>query len=371
MNAGSKMNKLKYLKVCFFQKHKELEIYFDDKVNILCGETGCGKSTVRRAIEFLLNEPVDNPIKDGQKSCKVIAGFDNSVEVERIRSASINRYILRQNGEEVTFDSVGKNLPEEIQKIFGFLPLVCDKETINLNIAKQITLPFLMDKTGTFRSKLFSQLTGNALIDELLGEYNKENFNINKEVKIEEKNLEQLTKDNDEKSKELEKVTLQYKEKHDLYGKIKEKFDRFVKLQEIFSKLNNCYDLQEKIEKEQKEIKLLEVDYLEGLRKKIDRFDQLNRIKTTLKDTIERKKALDAAIKELGTPGLNIKEIEGKLKRYETLKSVFDKLKENREKCIQISGQLEKVDIELKEIQKEKAKFKLCPECNGIGVIVK
>lgn len=362
---------MKSLHLKNFQKHCSLDLYFDDKVNIICGPTGCGKSRIRQAIEFLLNESVDNPIKEGEKKCSVCAKFDNNIEIERIRSATVNRYILKQGEDQQTFDSVGKNLPEEIQKVFKFLPLVCDKESINLNISKQITLPFLMDKSPTWRMKLFNQLTGNSLIDELLVDYNKENFNINKELKIHTENLDKLEKDVEASQKEYDSVNKQYCSKSELYQKIKAKFERFVKLQEIVSKLNNCYELQENIDKEQKEIKLLEVDYLEELRKKIDRLEKIKMLSLALRDTKKKKATLDAEISKLSLQPINTQEIEGKLKRYETLKSAFDKFKGNKDKCSQISGQIEKVDIELKEIQKEKNKYEVCPSCEGSGILIK
>ena len=108
------MLKLKFITLNNFQAHKKLTIDFNDKVNTITGLSNAGKSCIRRAIDwvcFCLSISEKDLRKEGTKSTSVIIGFNNDVEIEKVRSNSINRYILRKpDEEEQTFDSFGDKL---------------------------------------------------------------------------------------------------------------------------------------------------------------------------------------------------------------------------------------------------------------------
>ena len=170
-----------------FQKHSDLTLDFISGVNVLYGKTEAGKSCIRRAFSWLFfGIPQGNVIrKENTKKTSVKGILNNGISVERIKSASVNAYILNIPGKkEQRFDSVGRKIPEEIQLALKTSLIEIDKETINLNIADQIALPFLMDESGTFRSKLFNKITGSEITDKVLQDLNKDILKISREEKI-------------------------------------------------------------------------------------------------------------------------------------------------------------------------------------------
>lgn len=182
---------LKQLTLKNFQKHSDLTLNFDKGVNIIFGQSDSGKSNIRRAIAWLYDLQSYNEEtirKEGSKKTSVIGLFDNGIEIERIRSSSINRYVTRVPGQkEMEYDAVGKGAPEEVRKLINMsLIEIDDKIKLNLNIAEQISMPFLSDIPGSARLKLFNQLTGNNLIDQLVQNFNKEIINIRRNLTIQE-----------------------------------------------------------------------------------------------------------------------------------------------------------------------------------------
>ena len=111
---------LKKLTLKNFQKHENLTLDFTPGVNILYGHSDAGKSCIRRAIGFVFfGDPRTDAVirKEGTKQTSVTALLDNGNEVERVKSASVNRYIVRvPNEKELVYDSIGAEIPEEVAK---------------------------------------------------------------------------------------------------------------------------------------------------------------------------------------------------------------------------------------------------------------
>ena len=177
---------IKSLKLNNFQKHSDLQINFVNGVNVLYGASDIGKSCIRRAIEWVVqNESIDGVRKTGTKKTTVTITLDNNIEVERVRSTSINRYIIRKGKDEQVYDAIGKSIPDEVKEVLTIYPIDIDGEQIYLNSQPQIGLPFLFDKSPAFRMKLFNKLTGNDVLDRLFSEFNKDILRIKRNLKEE------------------------------------------------------------------------------------------------------------------------------------------------------------------------------------------
>ena len=280
---------LKNLHLINFQNHSELEINFVNGVNVLYGNTDSGKSAIKHAIEFLfwhdtfVGQRKLLPKGSKQTFTKITSvkgEFDNGIIVERIVSNSINRYILTKDGKESIFDSVGRNAPLEIQEAIGIYPITVDGEEIFLNSQSQIALPFLYDKSPSFRHKLFNKLTGNDVLDKLFGGFNKDILRIKRGIREETEQFEKRAEDLKKKLIEKEKAEV-------IYSKLKKRVENIKKLYEKYSKLLEVKELQEKLIASKTEainrlnrFKIPEPEVLQRLIVNIDRFEQLKTITT-------------------------------------------------------------------------------------------
>ena len=161
---------IKKLSLRNFQSHRETDLEFSPGLNIIVGPSDQGKSAIIRALRWLFyNEPRGTGfIRVGETRCQVRVELSNGVAVERIRDESgrINRYILEcrvrrlwyLNG--LTGGAVGG------QEGPGHTKLVVDRDkALEINLAGQLEAPFLLEETGSTRSKVLGRMANLHIID--------------------------------------------------------------------------------------------------------------------------------------------------------------------------------------------------------------
>lgn len=315
---------IKKLELTNFQNHAHLTLDFTNKVNVIFGKTDSGKSNIVRAIKYLFfGKPSGDVVrKEGTKKTSVKATLDNDITLERIKSASTNRYILTVRGEKKVFDAIGKEIPQAIKDVIKVRPIEVDKSSIILNVADQIALPFLLDKSGSFRMKLFNKLTGSDIIDKCLQSFNKDILRIGREERLEREHLEEGQKSL--KDVEIQKIKVEEKHKKfsTLYKSLKEKYEQYKKLEESLMVLS-CTEAE-----------------LEIVGKKLDK---------------------------IKIPKISTKDLQEKIERLENLKDYYLTIKNNKEKETTIGNDITKITIQLENcINKYKeilTKLKICPTC--------
>jgi len=362
--------KIKTLQLKNFQKHEDLCIHLSKNVNILYGKSDAGKSCIRRAIEWcLFSENISGIRKEGSKQTSVNITFDNGVELERIKSASINRYILRKDNEEKIYDAIGRSIPEEILDVINIKPITIDDQEINLNISRQLDPPFLLGKTysGSFRMKLFNKLTGNDLLDKVLKSFSKDLRQIN----IDEKNYsEQLEEDKikfETVDKEYEIKQKQYDVLNHKFQSLKKKQERLDKLNELIEKITEITSARLDVNTELHNIQDIDINIVTTLKAQIDRYSKLTDLKNRLKTTKIEQQDISYDLTKIMHPELNIEGMRGKIKRLDTLKLIS-----NRVKSINMDKKSETIELEevTKDLEKSQSQYKeifdkldICPIC--------
>ena len=358
-----------------FQKHSSLKLQFNEGVNVIYGPSDAGKSCIRRAISFLFfGEPHSDSIrKEETKQTSVRAILSSGWEVERVKSASINRIILRKDGIEKTFDAIGSNIPDEVKAVLQVRELEIDKETLNLNIAKQLTLPFLYDKPATFRAKLFNMLTGNDLIDRILQSYNKELLSISRDTKMEEENISKC-------EAELPDLKVTIEKKKSTYEQLKIKIEQiksnYKKLQELQQKEERFSSIQEQVasckEDLKKYLKSIDTNKLDEIRKKVDKIGVLKSLQdaftatnSNLKGTTEALGGLRMISPEKLLSARAIVETLAKIKPLrEALWENGQADADKREELLNLSQKIDSLCEKYRDLIKQ------APICNSCGQII-
>lgn len=335
-----------------FQQHKNLSVSFSSGVNYIVGPSGAGKSTILRAISFVLfGEPRSDDIrKDGEKITSVKIILDTDIEITRIKSASINRIIIKKGSEEKVYDSIGAEYPEEIKNILQVRTLTIEKEDINLNIAEQIALPFLYDKPGSFRLKLFNQLSGADVIDKLISLMNKELLQFGRDIKTEQEFIET-------NEPTLKEVTIQHSEKASSLGNFKSLFEK-IKSQVLTLQNLQKLNCSVKLNSDEiistntllKGVKIVASEAIEALKAKIDTLLALRAYSASL-DSLNVDSA--ATLKALGEIKIVDEDVIGKLKSLidkhmtlDDLKGALDDNKQNLERVQVENLSIKMVDVD-------------------------
>jgi DNA repair exonuclease SbcCD ATPase subunit len=145
------------LKLWKFQSHKYLAIEFDPFVTCIVGETGRGKSSILRAIQWLcFNRPSGlEMVQHGKSRCRAVLHIDGHV-LERIRGDRINLYRL----DEKTFKAFGQNVPEEVARLVN---------VSEINFQTQLDSPFWLTDSAAKVSRELNAVVNLSAIDDALG----------------------------------------------------------------------------------------------------------------------------------------------------------------------------------------------------------
>ena len=359
---------IKEISLYNFQAHSDLTLKFTKGVNVIHGKSDVGKSCIRRAIEWLcFNNKIDGIRKTNTKLTYVKITLDNDIAIERQKSASINRYILYKNNEEIKFDSIGKTVPDEIKEALQLEPISIDNEEIYLNSAPQISLPFLFDKSPSFRIKIFNKLTGNDILDKLFVQFNKDILSINREHKSEiirykeqKENLEEL----ETKKGNIENVFEDTARNMEILRKMTDRYCKLLELKDLMEKVNTSIM---NIKKDLKNIKLIESIVIKELMTKNDRLQILNTMKIELEYTQNSLDNTKGQLKETNPVTLNYGELYKDIEQLDTLKNIKIKLDNNKEICYTLNEKERRLNVLIcknkKLIIKIIKEIKTCPEC--------
>lgn len=361
---------LKSLELNNFQKHKYLKIELSPKVNVIYGKSDSGKSCIIRAIRWLFfpNELRGDVVRrEGSKKTSVIATLSNGAIIERIKSATLNRYKITIKGETKEYDTIGKGLPDEFYQIIKVKPVEVDKDHLILNVANQLSLPFLFDKSPTFRVKLFNKLTGNDIVDKVFQSLNKDLLQINREEKLENEHLKELQSSQEQIKQDINKTGKEYAKFSKLYEQIKLKVEKYDELNECQLKLTKVDDELGNVNNELESIKLIPDKNLIQLEKRIDRFDKLNSLVSHLKEIKEEVINVDKKLASIILPKININKLRDKIEVLEKLVELKLALKESNENKEKIEEELgnviEGIKRESKQYKELLKKVGICPVC--------
>lgn len=358
-----------------FQAHKSLDLKLG-KFTTLTGGSNGGKSAVLRAIIALVrNDSASHYVRHGQSSLSVKLFFADGHQIEWVKGASVNRYILTlPNGADKVFDKVGANVPEEVKEVLKLGPVLLgngDKEYVNFH--QQLEQPFLISSTPGDVAKLFGELTSASQLYSAVGEGNRSMRNIKGQKTTRMGDLRQA------------KVALEtfddLPEQESLLSKAREHLQRAKDLEERAVSLTSFFNDYTDIQHRKKELGELQTELSPALTVSLgdlNRLESLSKSILDLKKDIERidwlENALQAGQKSVsylqGAIKVNLsplKEVQKKLADLETdamlVQSAYDRVSELQGKvseCEQTKLELDRLMSELLESMQS------CPSCKQL-----
>lgn len=232
---------IKSIEIHNFQSHKDTKIDFDNNLNIIIGESNNGKTSIIRAIMWVIDDyPSGNAfITTGEKDCSVKLTFTNGCYIERGRTLKssgyyrIGYYDENNNFVNQEFSGFHNEVPVEVFNIHQ-MPLVNITKDLSthLNIISQLDKPFLLTESPLIKASAIGRITGTHIIDHAIKTINSVNLTEKKEVKVHTATLTELN-DKLNKLPDIDKIK-----------KVKNSIDIVLK------KINDtqqCIDLSEQI----------------------------------------------------------------------------------------------------------------------------
>ena len=147
-----------------FQQWKDGDIEFTKGLNVLMGDTECGKSTIFRAISSILTGKMpEDYIRKGTKGCEVELYFDDSSVFKRSRSKKDNIAVANEN----KYERVGKDIPFDYFKALGNTSITFGDKKLSLCLYSQFEPHFFITLSDYDKSKLIGSISlRNGIISE-------------------------------------------------------------------------------------------------------------------------------------------------------------------------------------------------------------
>jgi DNA repair protein SbcC/Rad50 len=376
------LNGFKKLVIENFQSHQYTEIDFTDGLNVFVGPSDSGKSAILRALKWVLfNTPRGTDfIRTGAKECRVRLVLTDGTAIERIRSRSVNRYVLNTpDGKEQIFEGFGNSVPEEISDVHRIVPVELDQKELLLNFGTQLESPFLLFESNQNKAKTIGRISGAHLIDKALKKTSTDRLALSGTIRQLEQEKERL----DEKLKPYENLQqleadfqvaerafLDVQEKKRLQASLEAKLESLIEIrrgkevwQEKVAALKRLPDAEQQllhleyqkamlsrlirlnekwIRLQQEKERTLETvkqgehipeaeRRLAGLSRSQKRFEQLLRLQNKRNQIKEKKAGLETFVLRLKNVPQGMRELEKLAEKHERFK-VLQPLKRRKEK---------------------------------------
>lgn len=341
---------IKSLKLTNFQSHKNTKIEFTNGLNAIVGLTNSGKSSIVRALRFVLcNEQIEDFITQGEKNCEVIVEFDNNIQIIRGRKGKENYYtIINSDGIEETFSNFGREVPAKVKQLTGAVELVIDSDkSIMLNIIGQHNAYFLLGESDNLKNKSINSLADVHYVDSAIRD-------IKNDADKETKSVLELQKEQIELEENIKTIPDTQKEKQNIED-IEKEIVKYEGLTQTVKKINDLKNEFQIIEKKEKALESIPsvseiLPLVESFRSNVDRWKELVSLSEKSESLLNKQNMLAQKCTKLqGFSTDLVSEFNIKIVHLKKLNDLLSKVNDNELKRTQYDIKYGK----LKDLKKE------------------
>jgi exonuclease SbcC len=336
-----------------FQSHKVTSLSFAPGVNVIIGQSDTGKSSIIRAINWVIsNRPSGDSFRSNfsKDKTEVAIEFDTGFVV-RTKGKSINKY--ETDGGELK--ALRTDVPQEVKDITRMQ---------EINLQPQHKSYFLLDETPGNVAKAFNSVSGLEEMDAALKNINSKVRETSSKISHVSEKIDQLENDIEEMSwvdgiekeiESLEKAVANLKELKE------EKASVSLLVSEIYKKQGELKSLPDfsalpKI----KEIQDLDSD----INKKMDEYHHVFDIVSTIQELQTRKKACASILAlDIQSTVEYSHELDSKLEDHKTVNSLVKRIECELSLLEQTEEKTEKIKQTLEELESQ---LEVCPTCGQL-----
>jgi len=334
---------IKGLQIRNFMTHEKMDIAFGPHVNSIIGRNAAGKSTILRALRWVVrNKPAgDSMINWDATKASVRLLFDNN-KITRTKGNSINIYRLN----EKEFKAFGNEVPPEIGTLLGLS---------DINFQGQHDAPFWFCETAGEVSRQLNTIVNLDIIDKTLSNIQSAIRKSRTTIEVVEERLQAV---------KIQKESLIYVREMDkdlgiVEGLGKQKEENAVEAALLDEILKSVYLYGS--ERDNAAQLIVDAKSALNIGRKTQEIILLIKNLSNLVDSCQNLqiiiKSRPPIIKHLETLK---QEIEDDKRNIKTLQNLIEDITEKLERRNQVQGLLDKWQQQLKEITKER-----CPLCGA------
>jgi len=293
-----------------FEAHVHTELVLDKGVYILAGNSNAGKSSIFRALRWVLkNQPGgEDYINFDSQECSVEIEYNEHI-VRRVKARANKKNEYWVDGK--LLKAFGQSVPDEVQKIFGLT---------DINFEWQFDhRPFLISETGGYIASKLNEIVNLELIDSSLKNIESMRRQTNNEISDIKEQIKGLQEKIDSLSwleqAELDLATVECLQSS--YNEAKAKVD-------------TLHDLIESLqynENKKEQIRVISDLQILGAQEKIEQYKFVSTTYNLMLQTIENLRTLNARNKDIKlVDELDVIDLTGKIKALNEQQNVIESL---------------------------------------------
>jgi len=175
-----------------FQVIKQADLVFDEGITAIIGQTNSGKSSIIRAIEGAINNRAGTSFINYDSDSTEVTIEEGSNIVTWVKAKKGNSS-YNINGTELL--KIGKSQLDEVGELFNMAEVRVNDEKFRLNFWKQMSPPFLVNKTGFQLFEFISKSKEQALIVQYQSDKQSEIKQLTEDIKADNTRIDSKNKD--------------------------------------------------------------------------------------------------------------------------------------------------------------------------------
>lgn len=244
--------KIKEVTLLNFKSHKNATVRFKEDFNLIVGENNVGKSTILKAINWVLNDTPkgDSFIRTGEDFCEVKVLFYNDNYIRKTRDKKGTTYYLydKKENDEKTYKGTANRLPVELLSMHQSPKVkLFSKTPVSINYSDQLDPLFLIGISDSERAVAVGKITNTDIYDSAIKISSKDLLDLTKERKTLDKQIDNKELNIDElvvRDSEIDKLI---KKAEKLKEKSDELEDDLFALEELEGMINDVYIMESSI----------------------------------------------------------------------------------------------------------------------------
>lgn len=337
-----------------FESHRNTSINFVSGLNVIIGKTDSGKSSIRRAINWVCkNRPTgDTFISWWGGPCSVQITLDDGNTITRVKDG--NKNIYRINDKE--FTAFGTDVPKEVSELLNFS---------EVNLQSQFDSPFLLNSTPGEVAQHFNKIAKIDDIDRAIKNVNSWQKVIEKNIDI-KKGLVQEYTSKLTNFENLDTVEAEYEVLEGMQKNITEYSSKITKIVQITNELTHINE--ELVEKENQ---VIVEPYINSLLKVYDEKDNAENELKKLKKIVQDMYYIKVEIKQKSHLISCETTIENLIQLYAQKEGLEKNKKDTGTLITTIKATMNLINSEVGKIEKLEERFRkdfpdTCPLCGSI-----
>lgn len=348
---------IKSVEIKNFQSHPDTKIDFTDGLNVLTGSSRSGKSTIRRAIMWVItNRPSGNGIvswwikKDDKikGETKVTITLDNGTIISRVKSDKLNAYIINDK----VLEAVATGVPEEITEAFNMS---------DINMSGQFDAPFLISQSAGYVAQYLNGIVNLEDADYFQSEVESRRRKCVQETEVTNKKITELSKqvhtfdwlDTAEALIErIKKRSTKIQDKEAAFSKVQKLHDEYTTAQETVDKLSG--------------VTLAGASLVDGIKNRLpviaSKKKQMEQITTAMSEFNKAKAIVDVPVAKMITLSDLIENRKDAIARSKISMQNIQRLFDSYQSAL---GEFTEITRELKKTQRELDLVEICPLCGN------